>query len=219
MRADWTPEAEARVRETYPRMVDCPPPAVHAHGRDPRPHLHGDRPDQRHQHRQSDLQGAPAHGDVAAPEPRRRAEVRADQAAVFLRGGGVHGVRPHLDALRLDQPHRARARRAADRQDAAGLAHGAGRVARLRAQGAERLHRQGRDRGAARRAAADDQAGLGVPLPHRLVSQVRDGAVRVHPRLSRASTARPRTGWPIRASSASAPTRRASTRSTRSRCG
>ena len=30
MRADWTPEAEARVRETYPRMVDCPPPAVHA---------------------------------------------------------------------------------------------------------------------------------------------------------------------------------------------
>ena len=30
MRADWTPEAEARVRETYPRMVDCPPPSVHA---------------------------------------------------------------------------------------------------------------------------------------------------------------------------------------------
>jgi kynurenine formamidase len=30
MRADWTPEAEARVRETYPRMVACPPPAVHS---------------------------------------------------------------------------------------------------------------------------------------------------------------------------------------------
>ena len=30
MRADWTPEAEARVREMYPRMVECPPPAVHA---------------------------------------------------------------------------------------------------------------------------------------------------------------------------------------------
>ena len=30
MRADWTPAAEARVRETYPRMVPCPAPAVHA---------------------------------------------------------------------------------------------------------------------------------------------------------------------------------------------
>ena len=30
MRADWTPEAEARLRETYPRMVECPPPAVHS---------------------------------------------------------------------------------------------------------------------------------------------------------------------------------------------
>ena len=30
MRADWTPEAETRVRDTYPRMVECPPPAVHS---------------------------------------------------------------------------------------------------------------------------------------------------------------------------------------------
>ena len=30
MRADWTPDAEARVRERYPRMVPCPPPAVHS---------------------------------------------------------------------------------------------------------------------------------------------------------------------------------------------
>ena len=29
MRADWTPEAETRVRETYPRMVACPAPDVH----------------------------------------------------------------------------------------------------------------------------------------------------------------------------------------------
>ena len=30
MRDDWTPESEARLRETYPRMVPCPPPDVHA---------------------------------------------------------------------------------------------------------------------------------------------------------------------------------------------
>jgi hypothetical protein len=30
MRADWTPEAEEKLRDTYPRMVPCPPPAVHA---------------------------------------------------------------------------------------------------------------------------------------------------------------------------------------------
>src|SRR4029450_10923144 len=29
-RADWTPEAEEKLRETYPRMVPCPPPAVHS---------------------------------------------------------------------------------------------------------------------------------------------------------------------------------------------
>jgi kynurenine formamidase len=30
MRADWTPEAEATLREQYPRMVPCPLPAVHS---------------------------------------------------------------------------------------------------------------------------------------------------------------------------------------------
>lgn len=30
MRADWTPDAEARLRARYPRMVPCPPPEVHA---------------------------------------------------------------------------------------------------------------------------------------------------------------------------------------------
>src|SRR5882724_6540989 len=28
MRIDWTPEAEAKVREKYPRMVPCPAPTV-----------------------------------------------------------------------------------------------------------------------------------------------------------------------------------------------
>ena len=30
MRADWTPADEQRVRERYPDMVACPPPAIHS---------------------------------------------------------------------------------------------------------------------------------------------------------------------------------------------
>ena len=138
MRADWTPEAEARRRASSIRAwCRARRPRCTRRSRSSAASCTATDLTNDISHRQPDLQGPPAHGDVAAPEPRRRAEVRADEGAVFLRGGGVHGVRAHLDALRLDQPHRPRARRPADRQDAARVAHGARRVARLRAQAAE----------------------------------------------------------------------------------